>query len=229
MKSSAGPTEFSLRDMIAPANPKKQITESVAYACQPKQYALDADSCSKETRALHIEIYKRACADFTRCSAEAAAALNAAQFDKMLSASAGAGAARSSVTLHELFFSNCFCRNSELSVSSIAYARFARDFGEFDDWQRDFVSRASKMRGQSGWIITALDMFLRKFVNFTVVGDAAPISAWPIIVVDCHEHAYVRDYSSDVQKYVQQMMAELNWDVVNERVTRADAILEALR
>ena len=207
------------------------LTESVALAAQPKQYALDSDSVSKESKALHLNVYKRACESFTRLSAEVASAIGRNDFQNLAKTKRDLVAARNSVFLHELFFSNCFCRNSQLSISSISYARLARDFGDFNDWQRDFFSRAEEIRASSGWIVTAYDMFLRRFVNLTVCDDTSdiPIGCWPVIVVDCFEHAYVRDHNIDVTEHLSKMMSEFNWDVINERVVKADALAEGLK
>lgn len=211
--------------------PVQIVSESVALVAQPKQYALDSDSVSKEAKALHLSIYKRACESYTRLSAEVASAVGRNDFENLSKTKRDLVIARNSVFLHELFFSNCFCRNSQLSISSISYARFARDFGDFNDWQRDFFARAHEIKSSGGWIVTAYDMFLRRFVNMTICDDNIDIAVgcWPVIVIDCFEHAYVRDYSTDLTEYLSKMMSEFNWDVINDRVVKADSLAEGLK
>jgi superoxide dismutase len=42
-------------------------------------------------------------------------------------------------------------------------------------------------------------------------------------------HSYYRDFLNDKGKYLRKMMAELNWDIVENRFERAEKIVEALR
>lgn len=221
-----------IHDLLKRSSQQKQIvTESVALVAQPKQYALDSDSISKESKALHLEIYKRSCEAFTRLSAEICSAVDKGNFETLAKIRHDFAAERNSVFLHELFFSNCFCRNSQLSISSISYSRLARDFGNFDDWQRDFFSRVKEIRSDGGWIVTCFDMFLRRFVNLTIIGDNfdVMIGCWPVIVVDCHEHAYIKDFNTNLSNYLEKMMSELNWDVINDRVVKTDMFSEGLK
>jgi Fe-Mn family superoxide dismutase len=109
-------------------------------------------------------------------------------------------------------------------MDSLAYMRLARDFGTFDDWQIDFVACALSAR--NGWAVTVYNCFLDRFMN--VVIDLhninIPLNCYPVIVLDMWEHAYFRDYLSDKQKYVFAMMKELNWEVIEDRVSRADKL-----
>ena len=42
----------------------------------------------------------------------------------------------------------------------------------------------------------------------------------PVIVMDCWEHSYYRDYMSNRKAYVFGMMKELDWNIVEERMKR---------
>ena len=234
MKSSRSLSiKIPLRDVIQDQShieQKAKINESIAFVAQPKQYALDSDIISKESKALHIDVYKHACESYTRLSAESASSSSKSDFHNLAKINGDLVSARNSVLLHELFFSNAFCRNSQISISSIAYARLARDFGDFNDWQRDFFSRASEMRC-NGWVVTTFDTFLRKFVNITIHNDNtdAIIGSWPVIVLDCHEHSYVKDFNTNIVDYASKMMAELNWDVINDRIAKSDSLAQAIK
>ena len=50
------------------------------------------------------------------------------------------------------------------------------------------------------------------------------IGMQPIIVVDCWEHSYYRDYLKDRKTYVFAMMKELDWNVIENRIKIADQI-----
>ena len=51
-----------------------------------------------------------------------------------------------------------------------------------------------------------------------------PIDCVPIVVVDCWEHSYYRDYLSDRKTYVYAMMKELNWNEIENRFRKAEKI-----
>jgi superoxide dismutase len=46
----------------------------------------------------------------------------------------------------------------------------------------------------------------------------------PVIVMDCWEHSYYRDYLKDRKTYVFAMMKELDWNVIENRIKIADQI-----
>ena len=51
-----------------------------------------------------------------------------------------------------------------------------------------------------------------------------PIGCYPIIVLDCWEHSYYRDYLSDRKTYAYGMMKELDWKEIDERFKKAEKI-----
>jgi len=127
-----------------------------------------------------------------------------------------------------MYFENISDLNSTVSVDSLAYMRLARDFGTFDKWQEDFV--ACCLSARNGWGITFYNPQLRRYMN-TVIdlhSSNVMIGLMPIIVMDCWEHSYYRDYLKDRKTYVYGMMKELNWSVIEDRVKKADKIAKIL-
>jgi Fe-Mn family superoxide dismutase len=55
------------------------------------------------------------------------------------------------------------------------------------------------------------------------------IGIYPLIVVDMWEHAYYKDYQTDKQSYLVAMMRELNWNVIEERFLKAEALHEVMK
>jgi superoxide dismutase len=51
---------------------------------------------------------------------------------------------------------------------------------------------------------------------------------YPIVVLDMWEHAY-RDYYADKNSYIVSQMREINWNVVEERVNKAEQIAQVLK
>jgi Fe-Mn family superoxide dismutase len=56
-----------------------------------------------------------------------------------------------------------------------------------------------------------------------------PMASYPVIVIDCWEHAYYRDYLDERKTYIFAMMKELNWDTIEERFKKAERISKATR
>jgi len=108
----------------------------------------------------------------------------------------------------------------------LVYMRLERDFGSFDEWQRDFIACA--MSARNGWALTVYNSFLKRYVNVVVDLHSlnVPLSSYPVIVMDVWEHAYYRDYLNDRKKYVFAMMKELNWEIIDDRFQRAEEIAE---
>ena len=56
-----------------------------------------------------------------------------------------------------------------------------------------------------------------------------PFGAYPVIVMDAWQHAYYRDYLKDVNTYTRAMMKLLRWPVIEERISKADQMIQLLR
>jgi superoxide dismutase, Fe-Mn family len=87
------------------------------------------------------------------------------------------------------------------------------------------------LAARNGWAVTAYDTFLRRYINFIIDGDDCniPVGCYPVIVLDMWEHAFSRDYGAEKQQYVTSMMRELNWEVIERRVERAEQIGKVLK
>ena len=109
-------------------------------------------------------------------------------------------------------------------MDSLPYMRLERDFGSFDAWQKDFI--ACGVSARSGYVITAYNTFLKRYMNFVIDEEAknVPIGTHPVIVLDTSEGAYYRDYVDDQKTYILAMMKELDWNWIEERFRRAEKI-----
>jgi Fe-Mn family superoxide dismutase len=56
-----------------------------------------------------------------------------------------------------------------------------------------------------------------------------PVGMYPVIVMDLWQHAYYRDYLKDANSYMNAMMKQLRWPVIEARFEKADRILSVLR
>ena len=107
-------------------------------------------------------------------------------------------------------------------MDSLSFMRLERDFGSFDNWQKDFVACALSAR--NGWAVTVYSFMLKRYINIVVDLHSlnVPIGCVPIIVLDCWEHSYYRDYLTDRKTYAYGMMKELNWKTIEERFQKAE-------
>ena len=100
--------------------------------------------------------------------------------------------------------------------------RIERDFGSFDEWQKDFI--ACGLSARSGYVITAYNIYLKRYMNFVIDDEAknVPIGTHPVIVLDTSEGAYYRDYVDDQKTYILAMMKEFNWESIEGRFKKAE-------
>ena len=214
-----------LKNIRADLGIDNRVDESIV--AQPKKFRLQTELLSKANKSNHVELYDQYIEDFNRISAHLDAAdrtnvsSNSSQYrelkiDEVYNLNAS--------YLHELYFNNISDLNSQVQMDSLAYMRLSRDFGTFNDWQQDFI--ACCMASRCGWAMTYYNMYTRKFMNCSIDLHSlnVPVGAYPIVVMDVWQHAYYRDYLKDVKTYVFGMMKQLNWDIIEKRVMKADEI-----
>ena len=94
-----------------------------------------------------------------------------------------------------------------------------RDFGSVAAWRTDLKATGMAARG---WAWTAYDWDEGRLFNY--IGDAQntfPVwNATPLVALDVYEHAYFIDYQTDRASYIDAFFANLDWDVVNDWVSR---------
>jgi len=203
-----------------------------AYRHESKPFKQVSELVSQKTKNSHTELYKNYVEALNKTSAELDTAdrsdanprhsqYRSLKIDEVFNLNAA--------WLHELYFANCFDPHSEVTMDSMAFLRIERDFGGFEDWQRDFMACA--MASQNGWAVMGYHMFLKKFVNMMIDGHSGnvPVGFYPVVVVDMWEHSYYRDYLADKKSYLISQMREINWNVVEERVKKAEALGQVLR
>lgn len=203
-----------------------------AYAAEPKQFSQVSEMVSQKAKEAHLVLYKDYVTKLNRVASE----LDTVNRSEVNSNHSDYRSLKLDETynmnatwLHELYFANCFDPNSEVFMDSLTYIRLQRDFGTFEDWQKDFMACA--MSAGEGWAVCGYHMFLRRYVNTTIShhsGDV-PLGLYPIAVIDMWSHAYYRDYLTDKTSYLVAQMREFNWEVVEERVNKAESIAEVLK
>tara|TARA_B100000683_G_scaffold180776_1_gene174085 strand:+ start:166 stop:858 length:693 start_codon:yes stop_codon:yes gene_type:complete len=203
-----------------------------ALVAQEKQFDLKTDYLSDKNIKNHKELYSQYVKDFNNISIQ----LDAVDRSQVNSNNSEYRSLKLDETynmnaayLHELYFANISDLNSEITMDSLSFIRLQRDFGTFDDWQKDFMACCSASR--CGWAVTYLNTYTQKYMN-TIIdlhSESVPVGFYPVIVMDVWQHAYYRDYLKDVKLYTKAMMKQLNWRVIEKRIKKADKIVAILR
>lgn len=209
---------------------KEQLDE--ALVAQQKNFNLPTEFQSAATKKAHDGLYQGYLENFNRISAE----LDTVNRDDVKSNGSQYRSLRldetynmNAVYLHELYFANISDLASNISMDTLTFMRLSRDFGDFDKWQADFI--ACCLASRCGWAITYYNIFTQTYMNTFVDlhSQNIPVGCIPIIVMDVWQHAYYRDYLSDVKTYTYAMMKELNWSVIEDRIKRAERVAQALK
>ena len=203
----------------------EQVNES--YVTQAKKYDLPTELLSSKNKEAHQKLLAKYVESLNEISTKLdtadrdASHSNCSEFrslkvDEVYNMNAA--------YLHALFFDNISDLRSVITMDSLAFMRLERDFGGFDAWQKDFV--ACCMSARNGWAMTVYSSMLKRYINVVVDlhHQNIPVAAYPIVVMDCWEHSYYRDYLSDRKTYVYGMMKELDWKEIEERFKKAEKI-----
>src|SRR6266567_688912 len=131
--------------------------------------------------------------------------------------------AADSVILHEIYFESLGGKGNdpptghEEPPDGLAHA-LERDFGSVAAWRAEFSAMAKALAGGSGWAILAWSERLGRLVNHWAANHAHGLAgAVPILALDMYEHAYHLDFGAKAAAYVDQVMANLNWERISAR------------
>ena len=209
---------------------KEEIIKE-AYVTQAAKFDLKTELLSSKTKAAHQQLLEGYSKKLNEVSAKldgcdkSGANLNHSEFrslkiDEIYNHNAA--------FLHGLYFENISDLNSQINMNSLSYMKLSKDFGTFDAWQEDFV--ACCLSARNGWAVTFYNPYLKRYIN-TVIdlhSTNVMIGMMPVIVMDCWEHSYYRDYLKDRKSYVFGMMKELNWNVIEDRIKKSEKLSKIL-
>jgi superoxide dismutase, Fe-Mn family len=131
--------------------------------------------------------------------------------------------AAGSVILHEIYFESLGGHGDnpptglEKPPAGLTHA-LERDFGSVAAWHAEFTAMAKALAGGSGWVILAWSDRLGRLINTWAADHAHGLpAATPILALDMYEHAYHLDFGGKAGAYVDQIMANLNWERIGAR------------
>jgi Fe-Mn family superoxide dismutase len=122
--------------------------------------------------------------------------------------------------LHELYFGN-LGGDGRPPSSGALYDRLSRARGGLDSWIAEFKA-VGGIRGV-GWAILYFDSASRRVQNFWI-GEhdcGHPVGATPLLVMDVWEHAFMTDYGTNREEYIEAFLANVDWRVVESRLNAA--------
>ncbi len=124
--------------------------------------------------------------------------------------------ARNGTLLHELYFENL---HAGKKIQSETEQLLIKNFGSIAAFKKDLIECASCSRG---WVITSYCIDDGSVKNFVLDANNknVPMLTIPILVIDVYEHAYMIDFGINRQAYLKTMWDNIDWDVVNKRVTK---------
>ena len=135
--------------------------------------------------------------------------------------------AAGSVILHEIYFDSLGGHGDDPPTGLIEpptglVQALERDFGSISAWTAEFTAMAKALAGGSGWAILAWSERLGRLVNHWAADHAHNLpAAIPILAIDMYEHAYHLDFGAKAAAYVDQVMANLNWERIGARYRMA--------
>jgi Fe-Mn family superoxide dismutase len=221
-------------DLGIPAEPEGATAEHLeeAYVVTPANQSLPTELLSSKTKEMLRKKAESLATALNRVSAELDAAdreTSNPNYSKFVDLKRDETRLINENFLLGMHLSNISDVNSLIAMDSIAFLRIERDFGTFDDWQKDFIACA--LGAQNGYAVTAYNTNLKRYMNIIVDSDlrALPVGTIPVVVLSVCGMSYIRDYLDDRKTYVFAMMKEFNWDIIDDRFKRAEKIAKVLK
>jgi Fe-Mn family superoxide dismutase len=123
--------------------------------------------------------------------------------------------------LHEYYFDGL--GGDGKPAGDVARA-LAAAFGSLDAWETEFRRTAMALSGGSGWAILTYNRHTRSLHNYWAWDHMhGAVTGEPLIALDMYEHSYHMDYGTQAAKYVDAVMANLDWETVDARYRAAIA------
>lgn len=98
-------------------------------------------------------------------------------------------------------------------------------WGRFENFQKEFSTAAVNLFG-SGWVWLALDNSNELHIlSMPNAGNPVTEDMRPLLCIDVWEHAYYLDYQNRRADYVEAFWKIVDWQHIEERMTRGDFFL----
>lgn len=84
-----------------------------------------------------------------------------------------------------------------------------KHFKSYENFKDEFLKEAMTIQG-SGWAYLAYDGKIKLIKNHEVRDDI-------LLIIDWWEHAFILDYGTDKEKYLNEQWKIINWNVISSR------------
>ena len=202
---------------------------------KPKTFDLsDLSGISDQTLEMHFKLYEGYVTNTNLLSEKIADILADGKVDKeempaYSELTRRLGFEYNGMVLHEHYFGNMKRGGGgEPPKKSSFRDAVEQSFPTFDIWKTDFVS-VGKMRGV-GWAIAYLNPTNGRVSNHWIeLHENGNVAGFvPLLVMDVWEHAYLLDYKpADRPKYIEAFLANVDWEVVEGRMSERGAMRRA--
>lgn len=121
--------------------------------------------------------------------------------------------------LHELYFDNLIGQGQP----SEKFETLAKEsFGSLEAWKADAKSTGLAV---PGWVLTCYETNTGKLKNVQIMEHhiGFPLFHVPLLVLDTWEHAFFLDHKANRGAYIDVFFKNINWDVVNGRLSKLNA------
>jgi Fe-Mn family superoxide dismutase len=117
--------------------------------------------------------------------------------------------------LHQMYFENL---GQSDGPGEQTEKLLIKNFGSIENFKKDLMDSASCARG---WVLTAYCLDDNTVKNFVLDAhnETVPVFVIPLLVVDTYEHAYMIDYGIQRAEYLATIWQNIDWDVVEKRVS----------
>lgn len=112
--------------------------------------------------------------------------------------------------LHKIYFEQLKPPSTANKPHGTSRALIERRWTSFERFKEQFALEAMKIQG-SGWVYMSRGGEIKIIRNHARRKDIA-------LLIDWWEHAWALDYSSNKQKYLDNMWRCVNWEYVNRRI-----------
>lgn len=120
-----------------------------------------------------------------------------------------------SVVLHEYYFDQL---GGDGKPGGGVTQALAAAFGDLGAWEAEFRRTAMSIAGGSGWCILSYNRHTNSLHNYWAWDHMhGAVNGAPLIALDMYEHAFHMDYGTQAAKYVDAVMANLDWEVIDRR------------
>ena len=120
------------------------------------------------------------------------------------------------VKLHEGYFDNMV--NAGSPASGKIMEMITRDFGSYENWEREFKAMGLCARG---WVVLWYDLDEKRLKN--ILCDShnqdAPWNMIALLIMYVYEHAYFIDYATARKAYIEAFFKNIDWQYIDRRIS----------